>query len=83
LTKMNEVIFDNVELETFSNYLLNKFAESVKEDDRMERFEIVISRLVWLRNNYCRELLEVIGLVSQVNTCICNVNDVRKVYILF
>ena len=80
---MNEVIFNNVELESFNNYLLNKFAESVKEDDRTERFEIVISRLIWLRNNYRRESLEVIGLISQVNTCICNVNDVRKVYILF
>jgi len=43
---MNEVIFDNVELESFSDYLLDEFAESVKKDNGIERFRIVVSRLV-------------------------------------
>jgi len=80
---MNEVIFDNMELESFSNHLLNEFAESVEEDDGTERFGVVVSRLVWLRNDYHRGSLEVIGPVSQVDACIRNVDDVRKAYILF
>ena len=40
---MNEVIFDDVELESFSDYLLDKFVESVKEDNGMERFGVVVS----------------------------------------
>ena len=80
---MNEVIFDNMELESFSNYLLDEFAESVKEDDGTERFGVVVSQLVWLRNDYHRGSLEVVGPVSQVDVCICNVDDVRKAYIVF
>jgi len=80
---MNEVVFDDMELESFSNHLLDEFAESVEEDDGMERFGVVVSRLVWLRNDYCRGSLEVIGPVSQVDAHIRNVDDVRKAYILF
>jgi len=83
LTGINEVVFDDMELESFSDHLLNEFAKSVEEDDGMERFGIIISRLVWLRNDYHRESLEVIGPVSQVDVHICNVDDVRKAYILF
>ena len=83
MTEMNEVVFDDMKLESFSDHLLDEFAESVEEDNRMERFGVVISWLVWLRNDYCRGSLEVIGPVSQVDACICNVDDVRKVYILF
>jgi len=80
---MNEVVFDDMELESFSNHLLDEFAESVEEDDGMERFGIVVSWLVWLRNDYCRGSLEVIGPVFQVDAHIRNVDDVRKAYILF
>jgi len=80
---MNIVIFNNMELESFSNHLLNEFAKSVEEDDGTERFGVVISWLVWLRNDYRRRSLEVIRLVSQVDACICDVDDVRKAYILF
>ena len=80
---MNEVIFDNMELESFSDHLLDEFAESVEKDDGMKIFGIVISQLVWLRNDYCRRSLEVIRPVFQVDICIRNVNDVRKAYILF
>ena len=80
---MNKVVFDDMELESFSNHLLNEFAESVEEDDGTERFGVVVSQLVWLRNDYHRGSLEVIGPVSQVDACICNVDDVRKAYILF
>jgi len=80
---MNEVVFDNVELESFSNYLLNEFAESVEKNNGMERFGIVVSWLVWLRNNYHRGSLEMIRPVSQVDACICNVDNVRKAYVLF
>jgi len=83
LTGINEVIFDDMELESFSDHLLNEFAKSVEEDDGMERFKVIVSRLVWLRNDYYRGSLEVIGPVSQVDSRICNVDDVRKAYILF
>jgi len=51
---MNEIIFDDVELESFGNHLLDEFANSVEEDDGAERFGVVISRLVWHRNDYYR-----------------------------
>ena len=70
-------------MESFSDYLLNEFAESIKEDNGTERFGFVVSQLVWLRNDYHRGLLEVVGPVSQVDACIHNVDDVRKAYIVF
>jgi len=51
---MNKIIFNNVELESFSDHLLDEFANSVEEDNGVEKFGIVISQLVWLRDNYCR-----------------------------
>ena len=45
---MNEIVFDNTELETFSNRLLDEFANSVEEDDGVEGFGAVISWLIWL-----------------------------------
>ena len=80
---MNKVVFDDVELESFSDHLLNEFAKSVEEDDGIERFGVVISWLVWLRNDYRRGSLEVIRSVSQVDAHIHNVDDVRKACILF
>jgi len=58
---MNEIVFDNMELESFSDHLLDEFADSVEEDDGAERFGVVVSQLVWLRNDYHRWLLEVVG----------------------
>jgi len=51
---MNEIIFDDMELESFGDHLLDEFANSVEEDDGAERFGVVVSWLVWLRNNYRR-----------------------------
>ena len=54
MTGMNEIIFDDVELESFGNHLLDEFADSVEEDNRAERFGIVVSWLIWLRDDYYR-----------------------------
>ena len=51
MTRVNEIVFDDVELETFSNRLLDEFANSVEEDDGVKRFGAVISRLIWLEND--------------------------------
>ena len=51
---MNEIVFDDMELESFGNHLLNEFADSVEEDNEVEKFGVVISWLVWLRDNYHR-----------------------------
>ena len=51
---MNEIVFDDMELESFGNHLLNEFADSVEEDNGVEKFGVVISWLVWLRDNYHR-----------------------------
>jgi len=50
---VNEIIFDDMELETFSDHLFDEFANSVKEDDGMKGFEAVISQLIWLGNDNC------------------------------
>jgi len=51
---MNEIVFDDMELESFGDHLLNEFANSVEEDNGAERFGVVISRFVWLRDDYHR-----------------------------
>jgi len=51
---MNEIVFGNIELESFGNYLLDEFADSVEEDDGVERFGVVINQLIWLRDDYHR-----------------------------
>jgi len=79
---VNEIIFDDMELETFSNRLLDEFANSVKEDDGMEGFGAVISQLIWLGNDNRGGMFEVIGPVSQVDARIYNVNNVRKATVL-
>jgi len=40
-------------LETFSNHLLNEFANSIEEDNRVEGFGAVISQLIWLGDDNC------------------------------
>ena len=50
---MNEIVFDNTELEMFSNCLLDEFANSVEKDDGVEGFRAVISWLIWLGDNNC------------------------------
>jgi len=45
---MNEIVFDNVKLEMFSNHLLNEFANSVEENNGVEGFGAVISWFIWL-----------------------------------
>ena len=79
---MNEIVFDDVELKSFSDHLFNEFANSVEEVNRVEEFRTVISWLVWLRDDNHRRAFEVIGPVSQVDAHICNVDDVRKATVL-
>ena len=54
MTRVNEIVFDDVELKSFSDHLFNEFADSVEEDDRVEEFRTVVSWLVWLRDDYRR-----------------------------
>ena len=43
-----------MELESFSDYLLDEFADNVEKDDRTERFEIVVNQLIWFGDDYYR-----------------------------
>ena len=61
---MNKVISYDVELESFSDNLLDKFAESVEEDDRAKGFGVIIYWLIWLGYNHCGGILEVVRPVS-------------------
>jgi len=61
---VNEVISYDVELESFGNDLLDKFAYSVEENDGMKEFGVIICRLIWLGYNHRRGMLEVAGPVS-------------------
>jgi len=45
---VNEIIFDDLELEALSNHLLDEFTNSVEEDNGAEGFGAVISQLIWL-----------------------------------
>ena len=82
MTRVNEIVFDNVELKLFSDHLFNEFANSVEEDNRVEEFRTVVSRLVWLRDDNCGRVFEVIGPVFQVDTCIHNIDNVKKATVL-
>lgn len=79
MTGVDKIVFGNVKLEAFRDYLLNKFSDSVEEDNGLEGFGTIISRLVRLGNDNHGRLFEVIGLMSQIDACICNVDDVRHV----
>ena len=48
-----------MELESFGDDLLNKFANSVKENDG-----VIVCQLIWLGYNYRGGTLKVAGLVS-------------------
>jgi len=61
---MNEVISYNIELESFSDDLLDKFADSVEENDGVKGFGVIICQLIWLRYNHCGGTLEVARPVS-------------------
>ena len=82
MTRVNEIVFDDVELKSFSDHLFNEFANSVEEDDRVEEFRTVINWLVWLRDDNRGRAFEVIGPVFQVDACIHNVDNVRKATVL-
>jgi len=56
---MNEVISYDVELESFGNDLLNKFADSVEEDNGAKGFGVIICQLIWLGYNHHGGMLEV------------------------
>ena len=64
MTGVNEVISYDVELESFGDDLLDKFANSVEEDDGVKEFGVIIYWLIWLGYNYRRGILEVAGPVS-------------------
>lgn len=61
---MNEVIFYDMELESFGNNLLDKFANSVEENDGAKGFGMIIYWLIWLEYNHYRRMLEVARPVS-------------------
>jgi len=61
---VNEVISYDVELESFGNDLLDKFANSVEEDDGVKGFGVIVYWLIWLGYNYYEGMLEVAGPVS-------------------
>ena len=61
---MNEVISYNMKLESFSDNLLDKFANSVEEDNGVKGFGVIICQLIWFGYNYHRGMLEVTGPVS-------------------
>ena len=64
MTGVNEVISYDVELKSFSNDLLDKFADSVKEDNGVKEFGVIICWLIWLGYNHYGGMLEVAGPVS-------------------
>ena len=45
---MNEIVGSDNELESLGNYFFNKFANSVKENDRLKCFRIIVRSLVRL-----------------------------------
>jgi len=74
---VDKIVFGDMELEVFCDYLLNEFSDSVEEDDGLEGFGTIISHLVRLENDNHRRSFEVIGPMSQIDACIRNVDDVR------
>jgi len=50
---VDKIVFGDVELEAFCDYLLNEFSDSVEKNDGSEGFGTIISRLVRLGNDNC------------------------------
>jgi len=61
---VNKVISYDVELESFGDDFLDKFANSVEKNDGAKGFGVIICRLIWLGYNYHGGMLEVAGPVS-------------------
>jgi len=49
----------------------------------MKRFRLIIQYFVRFKYNNCGRTLEVVWLVTQVDTSICNVDDVAEAVVLF
>jgi len=54
-------MLDNIELELLGNYLLNELSKCVKQYNRPEYLEGIISRYIWLGYNNRNWLLKVSG----------------------
>ena len=61
---MNKVISYDVELESFGDNLLNKFAESIEKNNGVKGFGVVISWPIWLGYDHHGGMLEVARLIS-------------------
>jgi len=61
---VNKVISYDMELESFGNNLLDKFANSVEEDNEVKGFGVIVCQLIWLGYNHRGGTLEVAGPVS-------------------
>ena len=53
-----------MELESFGNNLLDKFANSVEKNNGAKEFGMIICQLIWLEYNHHEGMLEVAGPVS-------------------
>jgi len=58
---MKNAILDSIKLESSSNYLLNKLAQSVEQNNRPKGLRGIVSRLAWLGYNDRNRLLEMSG----------------------
>ena len=64
MTEINEVISYDMELKSFGNDLLNKFANSVKKNNGVKGFGVIVCWLIWLGYNHHGGILEVARPVS-------------------
>ena len=58
---MKNAILDSIKLKLSSNYLLNKFAQSVEQNNRPKGLGGIISKLAWLGYSDRNRLLEMSG----------------------
>ena len=55
------MVATTIKLKSFSNYLFNKLAQSVEQNNRPKGLGGIISRLAWFGCNHRDQLLEVSG----------------------
>ena len=48
---MGEVQSNRINLNSVANNFFNQFLHCIKENDRLECFESIIGRFIWLGNN--------------------------------
>ena len=71
---MDKVQSSGINLNSVANNFFNQFLHCIKENDRLECFESIIGRFIWLGNNNWYRFLKIRQPITKVDTWVGNIN---------